>query len=240
MQRLPVIDGHKYEPEGSISASGEAFGVAVNTAASRALALLQNAFSGPQRLKSPDLLFGPRGDSPWLVGGNCGGHLTNLMVTDCSGLRRLHPDIARCLRAYLPLTRSLKTLTITVATLQASAKYIIEGLAVNGSIEELFMNDFKAHEEDVPLLCAWLSRSQKVHSVQVFFDPITKGLFLQTLAGCMQYNHTLTSLSIGCQPLESAHGLLVKNIVSERFMLWMLPSDVGAFQIQLYSGKISL
>ncbi|XP_072143765.1 uncharacterized protein [Dermacentor andersoni] len=120
------------------------FGVAVNTAASRALALLQNAFSGPQRLKSPDLLFGPRGDSPWLVGGNCGGHLTNLMVTDCSGLRRLHPDIARCLRAYLPLTRSLKTLTITVATLQASAKYIIEGLAVNGSIEELFMNGASA------------------------------------------------------------------------------------------------
>ncbi|XP_065292405.1 uncharacterized protein [Dermacentor albipictus] len=193
--------------------------VAADTEASRAVTLLQNAFSGPQRLKGPDLLFGPRGDSPWLVGGNCGGHLTNLMVMDCSERTRLHPDIARCLGAYLPLTRSLKTLTISVATFQDSGKFIIQGLALNESIEELFMKDFSAHEEDLPLLCAWISRSQRVHSVQVFFDPITKGLFLQTLAGCMEYNHTLTSLSMGCQPLESAHELLVKNITRRNFGL---------------------
>ncbi|XP_065292410.1 uncharacterized protein [Dermacentor albipictus] len=195
------------------------FCVAADTAASSAVALLQNAFSGPQRLKSIDLLFGPRGDSPWLVGGHCGGHLTNLSVTDCTGQTLLHPDFAWCLGAYLPLTRSLKTLTIAVATFQESAKYVIQGLALNGSIEELFMNNFSAQYEDVCLLCTWISRSQQVHSVQVYFDKTVTGLFLETLAGCMQYNYTLTSLSIGCHRLETVHELQVKSITRRNFGL---------------------
>ncbi|XP_054930654.2 uncharacterized protein [Dermacentor andersoni] len=195
------------------------FSVTAGTDASTVVARLQYVFSGPRGLNSPDLLFGLRGDSPWLVGGHCGGHLTNLLVTDCSGQAVLHPDIARCLGAYLPLTRSLKTLSITVPMLQESAKAIIQGLASNGSIEELFMSNLLVLHEDVTRLSTWLSRSQKVHSVEVFFEPFTMELFLQTLAEYMEYNYTLTSLSVGCQPLKSAHGLLVKNMTRRNFGL---------------------
>ncbi|XP_075543930.1 uncharacterized protein LOC142578429 [Dermacentor variabilis] len=117
------------------------FSVTADTDASTVVARLQYAFPGPRGLNSPDLLFGLRGDSPWLVGGHAGGHLTNLSVTACSEQALLHPDIARCLGAYLPLTRSLKTLNITVPMLQESAKAIIHGLSSNDSIEELILSN---------------------------------------------------------------------------------------------------
>ncbi|XP_070392220.1 uncharacterized protein [Dermacentor albipictus] len=195
------------------------FSVTADTDASTVVARLQYVFSGPRGLNSPELLFGLRGDSPWLVGGHCGGHVTNLLVTDYSGQALLHPDIARCLGDYLPLTRSLKTFSITVPMLQESAKAIIHGLASNGSIEELIMRKLFVLHEDVTRLSTWLSRSQMVHSVEVFFEPFTMESFLQTLAEYMEYNYTLTSLSVGYPPLKSAHGLLVKNITRRNFGL---------------------
>ncbi|XP_077520298.1 uncharacterized protein LOC144130166 isoform X2 [Amblyomma americanum] len=147
---------------------------------------------------------------------HCGDHLSSLELV--FRRRDMHPDIVLALRAYLPLTRSLRRFDIRFPASPHGAHLIIEGIALNNSIEELSLNWLSVSEEDMQVLCDWVARSRRLHSLQLALIDEGDKMVLQKLSTVLKSSYTLMSLGVKQWPGDEA-GLNAMNLVRRNYGL---------------------
>ncbi|KAK8764254.1 hypothetical protein V5799_033137, partial [Amblyomma americanum] len=147
---------------------------------------------------------------------HCGDHLSSLELV--FRRRDMHSDIVLALRAYLPLTRSLRRFDIRFPASPHGAHLIIEGIALNNSIEELSLNWLSVSEEDMQVLCDWVARSRRLHSLQLALIDEGDKMVLQKLSTVLKSSYTLMSLGVKQWPGDEA-GLNAMNLVRRNYGL---------------------
>ncbi|KAL1471589.1 hypothetical protein MTO96_023574 [Rhipicephalus appendiculatus] len=117
--------------------------------------------SNPDSSDTVNLLFAPVGHACGPPGISCGDHLTCLhLFGDMTD-----EGTARSLGLYLQLTRSLRQLRMELRTSRESARAILNGITMNGSIEQLFIGGFSVCV-DWAILTNWLTENRRLHSLQ--------------------------------------------------------------------------
>lgn len=104
-------------------------------------------------------------------------------------------ECAKSLAAYLATTDTLRDLKLYIKGQNSCSHTIIEGLAKNTSLEQLAMERWSPHNNDLSIFCRWLQQSDTLHGLFcTFIFTETAGLFLLELAKRLRENYTLTAL----------------------------------------------
>ncbi|XP_077517302.1 uncharacterized protein LOC144128095 [Amblyomma americanum] len=104
-------------------------------------------------------------------------------------------ECTKALAGYLATTDSLKDLKLSIKGQNACTRGIIEGLSRNKSLEQLAMESWSPHNNDMSIFCKWLQQSRTLHGLFcTFIFTETAGLFLLELAKRLHENYTLTVL----------------------------------------------
>ncbi|XP_077520307.1 uncharacterized protein LOC144130187 isoform X2 [Amblyomma americanum] len=151
------------------------------------------------------------------LAGDARDSLASLRI--CTGIEAVDARAAEVLAAYLPAARSLRMLDLRFPTSHSTAHAIIGGIIQSTSIEELTINNFSVDEDDVQLLCDWLCRSRRVHSLELDMDSKTQETALRTLISALQTSYSLTSFKSRCFFLHKSLRIQVLSLVRRNYSI---------------------
>ncbi|XP_049522016.1 uncharacterized protein LOC119450619 isoform X3 [Dermacentor silvarum] len=188
------------------------FCVSMYSDSAKQIAGFHEALPNPEKCDPLNLMFAPPGHSCDTLRVPCGDHLTSLLLTG-GYFMKVPPEIARGLGLYLALTRSLRQLSMEFETSHDSARYIIEGIAKNKTIEWLHIERFSVKNDDWETLGRWLIDNRHLHSLDISLPYRDNDALAKPLAASLESNYTITAAKIFDFDLKKPTWMHIKNMV---------------------------
>lgn len=156
------------------------------------------------------------------LGAHSEGFLSSLSLSSLPrhvGTDEIREDVAKGLACYLSYTSNIKQLTLNFSAKRRLARHIVRGLVQNKSIDEIKINSFEMHKEDVALFCDWLKGSRRVHRLALGNIQDEEHSFMETLGAALETGYSLTSIDTSGYLVHASRKMFVKKIAWRNYGL---------------------